>query len=179
MRISRSIILLVMALAAVAGGTAGKAEAALTCQNPSERPFLRWLDPIPYYLAENGGFESGASGWTLSGGAKVVSGNEPFYLNSKSDRFSLSLPAGATATSPWTCASIDGLVARLVAVASGSPLGTLQVELLYRNGSGQFKSVGISLILAGLHRSWAPTLPIVVATGTLLNAVLSLDLGAT
>jgi hypothetical protein len=179
MKILRRIcFILVLATAALAS-TAGSASAALTCQKPAERPFLRWLDPIPYYLAENGGFESGASGWTLSGGARVVSGNEPFYLNSKSDRFSLSLPAGATATSPWTCASIDGLVARLVAVASGSPLGTLQVDLLYRNGNGQLKSVGISLILAGLHGSWAPTLPIVVAVGTLLNDVASLNLGTT
>ena len=129
MRASRSIVLVVVAAAAIVGGTAGKAEAGLTCAKPSERVFLRWLDPIPYYLAENGGFESGSAGWTLTGGAKVVSGNEPFFLNSKNDRFSLSLPSGATATSPWTCASIDGLFARLVAVSCGSPRGTRPVDL--------------------------------------------------
>jgi hypothetical protein len=176
-RIRRPIAVLVGVAAGVAGSTASPASAALTCGKPSERVFLRWLDPLPYNLATNGGFESGAEGWTLSGGAKVVSGNEPFYLHSRSDQFSLSLPKGASPTSPWTCASVDGLVARLVAVASGSPLGTLQVDLLYRNAGGQLKTVGLTAIVAGLHRSWAPTLPIVVATGTLLSDAAGLSLG--
>lgn len=137
---------------------------------------MRWLDPLPYFLATNGGFESGPAGWTLTGGAKVVSGNEPFFLNSSSDRFSLSLPAGASATSPWTCASVDGLVARLVAVASGSALGTLQVDLLYKTSRGQLKTVGLTLITRLLHGSWAPTLPIVILPGTLLSDIARLDL---
>jgi len=177
-RISRSILLVVAAVAAIAGGTAGKAEAKLTCDQPSERVFLRWLDPLPYFLAPNGGFEAGPSGWTLAGGARVVSGNEPFYLNSPTDRFSLLLPAGASATSPFTCASVDGLVARAVAVASGSPLGTLQVDLVYRNDRGQLKTLALSANLAGLHFRWAPTLPIVIGASTLLNGVLNLDLSA-
>jgi hypothetical protein len=138
---------------------------------------MRWLDPLPYFPATNGGFESGATGWTLTGGAKVVSGNEPFFLSSKADKYSLSLPAGATATSPFTCASIDGLVARLVAVSSGSPLGTLQVDLLYKTTRGTVKSVGVSLITTLLHGSWAPTLPIVILPGTLLSDIAQLSLG--
>jgi hypothetical protein len=176
-KIRLSIVVLVAVAAGVAGSTASPASAALTCGKPSERVFLRWLDPLPYNLATNGGFESGAEGWALSGGARVVSGNEPFFLNSRNDKFSLALPAGASATSPWTCASLDGLVARLVAVASGSPLGTLQVDLLYRKGSGQLKTVGVTAIVAGLHSMWAPTLPIVIATGTLLSDAAGLDLG--
>ena len=177
MKILRSIILVGVVAAAVAGGTASPAHAGLTCPNPSEQVFLRWLDPLPYFPAANGGFESGATGWTLSGGAKVVSGNEPFFLHSKSDKFSLSLPSGATATSPFTCASIDGLVARLVAVSSGSALGTLQVDLLYKTTKGTTKSVGISLITTLLHGSWAPTLPIVILPGTLLSDIAEFDLG--
>jgi hypothetical protein len=176
-KILRSIILAVVVAAAVAGGTASPARAGLSCPNASERVFMRWLDPLPYFLATNGGFESGPAGWTLTGGAKVVSGNEPFFLNSSSDRFSLSLPAGASATSPWTCASVDGLVARLVAVASGSALGTLQVDLLYKTSRGQLKTVGLTLITRLLHGSWAPTLPIVILPGTLLSDIAQLDLG--
>lgn len=177
MKILRSIILGVAVAAAVTGGTASPAKAALTCAKPSNQVFLRWLDPLPYYLATNGGFESGSTGWTLAGGAKVVSGNEPFFLNSRTDKFSLSLPAGASATSPWTCASVDALVARLVAVGSGSLLGTLQVDLLYKTANGQLKVAGLTPILRTLHGSWAPTLPIVVLPGTLLTDIAGLNLG--
>lgn len=177
MKFRLSIVVLVAVAAGVAGSTASPARAALTCGKPSERVFLRWLDPLPYNLATNGGFESGAEGWALSGGARVVSGNEPFYLNSRSDKFSLALPAGASATSPWTCASVDGLVARLVAVASGSALGSLQVDVLYRNAGGQLKIAGLTPILTLLHRSWGPTLPILVLPGTLLSDVAGLSLG--
>lgn len=102
MRVRRSIVVLVAVAAGVAGSTASPAQAALTCGKPSERVFQRWLDPLPYNLATNGGFEAGAEGWALSGGAKVVSGNEPFFLNSPNDKLSLALPAGASATSPRT-----------------------------------------------------------------------------
>jgi hypothetical protein len=176
-KVLRSIVVLVAVAAGVAGSTASPAQAALTCGKPSERVFQRWLDPLPYGLATNGGFESGAEGWELSGGARVVSGNEPFFLNSGTDKFSLALPAGASATSPWTCASVDGLVARLVAIASGSALGTLQVDLLYRTERGQLKAAGLTPILRALHGSWAPTLPIVILPGTLLKNVAVLELG--
>jgi hypothetical protein len=176
-KILRSIVVLVAVAAGVAGSTASPAQAALTCGKPSERVFQRWLDPLPYNLATNGGFESGAEGWTLSDGARVVSGNEPFFLHSKADRFSLALPAGASATSPWTCASVDGLVARLVAVASGSALGSLQVDLLYRTERGQLKTVGLLPILRAAHGSWAPTVPIVILPGTLLSDIAGLSLG--
>ena len=58
---------------------------------PLERPFLRWLDPAQYTLLPGGTFESTLTGWTLSG-ARVVSGNEPYYVHGKSGKQSLSDP---------------------------------------------------------------------------------------
>jgi hypothetical protein len=165
-RVRRSIVLLVAVAAAVSAGAAAPAQGGLTCGTPAKQVFLPWLDPTPYGLATNGGFESGADGWSLNGGTKVVSGNEPFFLTSSSDRFSLALPAGGTATSPWSCASVDGLVARLVAVASGSALATLQVDLLYKDGRGKTQAIGLTAFPALVHGSWAPTLPIVIGPGT-------------
>jgi hypothetical protein len=165
-RVRRSIVLLVAVAAAVAAGAAAPAQGGLTCGTPAKQVFLPWLDPTPYGLATNGGLESGSEGWSLGGGAKVASGNEPFFLNSAADRFSLSLPAGGTATSPWSCASVDGLVARLVAVASGSSLATLQLDLLYKDDRGKTKAIGLTAFAAALHGSWAPTLPIVIGPGT-------------
>ena len=44
------------------------------------QPFKRWGDYANYKLVGGGSFENGATGWTLSGGAKVVSGNESYKV---------------------------------------------------------------------------------------------------
>src|SRR3954462_2174724 len=61
------------------------------------QPFARFGDNASYTPVPGGSFEGGNGGWSLSGGAKVVSGNESFNVVGGSH--SLSLPAGATATS--------------------------------------------------------------------------------
>lgn len=48
-------------------------------------------------LPTNGGFENGSTGWTLTGGAAVVSGNESSYLNAASDSHALNMPSGSSA----------------------------------------------------------------------------------
>ena len=126
---------------------------------PVSQPFLRWLDPGHYFLAPGGSFESGASGWTLTGGAGVASGNEPFLVNSPTDRSSLVLPAGSTATTPSFCVSASQPTLRLFAAAPGSLLSTLQVE-------AEVTTLGITTTLPvgvahGLVAGWSPTLPMV------------------
>jgi hypothetical protein len=158
---------------------APSASAAVTCGGAVEHPFAPWLDVTPYSLAEGGSLES-TSGWTLSGGARLVAGNEPFFAHSPTDSHSLYLPAGSSATSPWTCVALDSLTARFFAVSSGSALGKLNVDLVYRTRTGQIRTLGgISLVLAGLHRSWSPTLPVVLELDTALRDVLVLDVNAT
>jgi hypothetical protein len=95
------------------------------------QPFLPWADVAEYELAPGGNFEAGAPAWTLSGGARVVSGNESFYVDSASDSQSLSLPAGSSATSPTTCVGIENPDLRLFAVNSGDPSSTLAVSVNY------------------------------------------------
>ena len=48
-------------------------------------PFTPWLDPMHYTLLPGGSFEGGAAGWTLSGGARVMSGNETYKVNGAGD----------------------------------------------------------------------------------------------
>jgi hypothetical protein len=74
--------------------------------NALSKPFARFGDFADYALAPRGDFESGAAGWLLTGGAKVVAGNEPAYVGAAPDRSSLALPFGSTATSPTL--RIDG-----------------------------------------------------------------------
>jgi hypothetical protein len=59
--------------------------------------FAPWGDRSGYYFARNGGFESGSAGWSLSGGAAVVSGDEPWYLSGAGSH-SLLVPTGGSAS---------------------------------------------------------------------------------
>ena len=95
----RQLLVIAGALVALAAASASPARAGdgslLGCGHEPVHPFLQWLDPLPYTLLPGGDFESGAAGWKLSGGARVVDGNEPFYVTATSDSHSLLLPPGA------------------------------------------------------------------------------------
>jgi hypothetical protein len=149
----------VLALAfAPPGSAAGSSLLGGTCDAPMSKPFLRWLDPLTYTLAPDGGFEGGASGWTLSGGARVVSGNEPWRVAGSRDSFSLSLPAGARATSPEMCIGLLHPTVRLFARNTALlGLGALSVEAEVRVG-GLHLFLPVGVVVAG--SGFQPTLPL-------------------
>jgi hypothetical protein len=121
------------------------------------RPFLRWLDPISYTLAPNGGFENGGQGWQLRGGAEVVSGNESFNLSGAGDS-SLLLPSGSSATSPAMCVETLDVFARYVAKNKGLiALSSLKVDAIAKDSAGN-----TFILPAGVNTggsSWAASLP--------------------
>ena len=124
-RLSVAIVLAMLAVAAFAGS-------AQACSSAGAKPaFSRWGDQHNYVLAPDGGFEGGGKGWRLAGGAKVVSGNESFNLNSASDSHSLSLPAGSSAVSPPICMAIDTPTFRMVARNTGDPTSQLRVTATF------------------------------------------------
>src|SRR5687767_13195318 len=57
--------------------------------NSASKVFAPWGDYANYALVPGGSFEAGTPTWAMSGGAKVVAGNEPFYVSSRSDSKSL------------------------------------------------------------------------------------------
>jgi hypothetical protein len=95
------------------------------------QPFARWGDTDNYTLVTGGTFEAGSLPWVLFSGAKVAAGNESYYVNAGSDRNSLSLPSGSSATSLAVCASIYHPTLRLFVSNSGSASSRLRVEALY------------------------------------------------
>ena len=102
-----------------------------------EQPFLPWADLANYVLADDGTFESGAAGWTLSGGAATGSGNEPWNVHGAGESNHLALPAGSSATSGVMCVGIEHPTVRFFAKQTGgSALGTLQVEVLWEDSLG-------------------------------------------
>ena len=177
LRLRRStLITCLVALAAVFATAAPKAHASLLsslaepCDGQTmERPFARWLDLFQYTLVPGGDFESNAAGWTLTGGAKVVAGNESFNVTGGGSH-SLSLPAGSSATSPAMCVGLLYPTVRTFATRTGGllNLSTLRVDILYDGANGQVQTATLGLILGG--GSWQPTLP-VIALGNLLATV--------
>jgi hypothetical protein len=139
---------------------------AKNCGTPAtSQVFLRWLDPLRYERAPGGNAES-AAGWTLSGGAKVVSGNEPWKVGGSADKSSLLLPRGSRATTGVMCAGIGHPVMRFFARrTSGWLLDSLKVEVLFELSGGQVASLPIGLVLGG--GSWQPTLPFPVLANLL------------
>jgi len=101
------------------------------CDNSATQPFLGIDGDSSYYVLMPGGsFESGP-GWTLSGGAKVVFGNESFFVHGGRDSRSLYLPAGSSATTPTMCFKPGDWHLRVFSKSSGSTSGlrvTVQVR---------------------------------------------------
>ena len=151
-------------LALTFGASPARAGLGIACPGATSQPFKVWSDYARYAIVPDGGFEGGASGWTLAGGAKVVSGNEPFYIRSSADRKSLLLPAGGMATSPPMCISL--LSSKMRFVVGGAPDSKVKVQVLYRGGVssllGSFD--GGSVSSAG---KWAPAAEVSMLGGVL------------
>src|SRR3954449_403088 len=147
----RLAALCVLATAAVAAPSAQAACAS----HATTAAFGAWGDPAAYFLAPDGGFEAGASGWALSGGAKVVEGNEPFFLQAKSDHRALSLTApGASATSPFVCVGAAEATIRVVqrAVATAALNGSyVSVYAIARDPKTKAQSAPVQVAWLGLQ----------------------------
>jgi len=128
----------------------GNADARF-CDRNSSPVFLPWNDHADYMLSAGGSFEYGAPQWTLTGGAHIVHGNEPFYIHSAQDLRSMSIPQGSSATSPMMCFSTGDWHFRFVARGTGRVRVTVRVRGL----------LGVISILDGgtmtLTDSWRPS----------------------
>jgi hypothetical protein len=132
----------------------------------SARTFLPWLDLASYTKAPDGGFEAGANGWDLDGGAATVAGNEPFAVGGADDDTSLRIPAGGDATSPVFCVGLEHPTFRFFAKRTGgSLLSTLRVDVQFEDALGVQHSLPTGLVLGG--GTWAPTLPQLIVANLL------------
>lgn len=98
------------------------------CPTSGKQVFAPWNDFRSYYLAPNGGLESGSNGWSLSDGALVGSGNQPFLA---SGTHSLSLPSGSRAVSPATCIGPYALSLRMFGSDAGGSDRGMHVRVLW------------------------------------------------
>jgi hypothetical protein len=141
--------------AARADETAGRCEGRVI-----EQPFAGFDDPADYFLAPDGDFSSGATGWDL-GGAEVVGDNEPWNVHASEVAAGLAVGAGESATSPTICVAETDPTMRFFARGSG---GELQVDVLYTNELGEPQSLTIGTLEADGEWSPTPALPITANT---------------
>jgi hypothetical protein len=151
----RPLLVVVGALAALAL-TAASAGAATCPEQPLAKTFAPWLDPAWYQAAPDGGFEDGGS-WTLTGGAAIVDGNQPFLDGGSS----LELPAGAVATTAPICITVAHPTLRFFARNTGSALAPLTVSAVFRTLLGLQLEVPVGVVLAGARWSPSPIVPVV------------------
>jgi hypothetical protein len=98
-----------------------------SCGTTGTQVFAPWGDTSSYFLAPNGGLESGTTGWSLRG-ASVVYGNQPFF---RSGSHSLSLPSGSTATSPSTCIGSGDIYVRMFGTDQNGTDSGLRVRVVW------------------------------------------------
>jgi hypothetical protein len=162
---------LVAALATTSTAKAGLigTGSASYCDPTSTQAFGQWGDTARYTLLPNGSFENGSTAWALSGGARVVDGNEPFFLNRRSDRHSLLLPKGSSAYSATMCFALGDWHLRLLMRNVGSRTGSLRISVIVPSLLGGLLTVLDGGTVKG-DGSWSPS----PRLGLLLSNVTSL-----
>jgi hypothetical protein len=144
-----------MALAAPASAGILTATATSCNDGALTQPFTPWRDTAQYKLVGGGAFEPAADGWTLKGGARVVSGNEPWKVRSARDSRSLLLPAGSSAITPPVCVGLAEPTMRFFAKKNRGLLSSLAVWVWVKTSVGLEVPVPIGVVLG--NGSWAPS----------------------
>jgi hypothetical protein len=128
---------------------------ASTCETAASQPFRPWADYANYVLIPGGAFEGSAPGWTLKGGAAIVSGNETFYVRAASDRYSLHLPSGSSATTPTMCFALGDWHLRFFARRTSTASGTVKVDVIVKSLFGVVSVLDGGSVSA--NGQWAPS----------------------
>jgi hypothetical protein len=153
---------LVGAVGAGAGMAGSKAShSGCTVQSATAQPFLPWNDSHLYFLAPGGSMESDltAAGWTLSGGAGLVPGSEPYDVTGNpADSMSLGLPDRSSAQTPPICVTIHDPALRVFVSNAGKKNAVLFVTSHFLGSDGKWHSHNLGEVKAG--PGWSLTNPI-------------------
>ena len=170
----RRLALLALAFCVLLAVPASRADAAdgslLGCGYAASNPFLRFLDPLPYTLAPDGGFEAGAAGLAA---LRWREGRRPGTSRSTLSgpgTKSLQLPAGSSARRARRCASGCSCRSSASSTQGGALLSSLKVEAVWTNAAGGQSSIVLLPGVLGGSGAWAPTLPLLQLGGA-LNAL--------
>jgi hypothetical protein len=126
---------------------------AVDCHDGAlSQPFAAWRDNADYKNVAT--FESGTAGWTLTGGAKVVAGNESAHVSGDGDAKSLQLPIGSTATTPPVCVGLAEPTLRFFAKRDSGLLSSVVVSVQVQTSLGVWLTLPLGVDLGG---AWHPS----------------------
>jgi len=132
------------------------------CDNATlTQPFAQWGDSNYYKLVPGGNFEGSMAGWTLTHGATLVRGSEPFDATGSAGNYSLYLPAGASVQSPYTCVDFAYPTFRFFARNNGL-LSAMLVSVVYKEPL--LGPVTVPIGPVALSPTWGPSLPMLTAS---------------
>jgi len=130
------------------------AAAQAACQaTPTTQPFKIFNDSNDYSLVPNGGFESGAGGWSLPG-ARVTTGNESWSVRAAGDSKSLAIDATGTAVSPTVCIDIKRPTYRFFARRTSGSWGVLNLRVRWQDSSGRTNETTIAALDSSFGTAW-------------------------
>jgi hypothetical protein len=136
--------------------SAGGTNALLPSCGAHSYPFKQWSDPDAYCAFPNLGFESGTTGWTLTGKTSIASTNEPWHV-SGAGTHALQLGPGATAMSSRLPVSLLDPWVRMFARSAGAN-GSLHVQVLFHGLTGNLTGLlNVGSLSPGSFSSWQPT----------------------
>jgi hypothetical protein len=155
----------VVAMAFASSASAGILTASATdCGDETlSQPFSAFGDTSKYKLVKGGSFEGALTGWTLTGKARVVAGNEPWKVGGSSHAKSLVIPAGSSAISPTACVGIAEPTVRFFAKRNSGLLGisTLAVSVYVKTSLGLVVPVPVGVVLGNGQWKASPKLLII------------------
>ena len=121
-------------------------------------PFAPWNDFGQYFLLSGGDFEGDLSGWELTNGAAVVSGNESYQIGSSSDSQSLLLPPGSSVTTQDVCVTAQSPDLRVALRSTGAKDPKLEIDLNFIDDKGNPRTQKLKDLRGGPE--WAFTDPL-------------------
>jgi hypothetical protein len=137
---------------------------SLCPSRPLAQPFLPWSDPAWYVTVPDGGLEDGGTAWTLRDGASVRPGNEPYFVRSALDEWSLKLPAGSSAATAPACVDTMHPTLRFFARNAGARDSVLRVSASFFDSTGALRLLTIGAVTADSQWSPTPLVPVITST---------------
>jgi hypothetical protein len=115
-------------------------------------------DSNTYFLMAGSSFEADLADWSLDG-AVVASGNETYFASGPGDH-SLGVAAGASATSPAVCVTIESPTLRFFLRNTGAKDAKLRVSLNFVDKDGKPRTQKLKDIGADSVGAWELTDPL-------------------
>ena len=147
------VIAALTALAVAGAITAGPGRAS-ACT--TKQAFAGFGDSAYYALFIGGNIEGDGAPWKATGSVSVSAENESHRIGNASDKSSLSLGKGSSASFHAGCLPQLNPSVRLMArAASGS--GSLRIDVTYKDPNSVLHTVNLATLSAADYRDWAPT----------------------